>query len=361
MTTAHLSPPRPSARARLTVAICAHNAAPRIGPTLAALALQRGLPSSHWEILLIDNASGDDTRGAAARAWQAAGGDPAHLRIIPEPQAGLLHARRRALAETRSDLLCFVDDDNALSPDYLARATAFMDAHPQVGALGGSTVAGAGTYPDWFDRYARCYAVGPQHDQAGDVTDTAFPLWGAGIVMRTAALTALECTGFRPVLTGRIGGRAMSGDDTELCFALRRSGWRLWYQPELRLTHNLQPDRLRWGACLKQNEGFGAASPILDLYRHDRADGPRPALKWLAALRRATRHRWIHRRTAPDYQAIVPPATPAACDRAMAAAWAQGRWQSLTHGRTLYLQTVRELRRTPWSHASPPRPQPVSA
>jgi len=57
-----------------------------------------------------------------------------------------------------------------------------------------------------------------------------------------------------------------SGGDAELCYALRLTGWRLWYEPGLRMSHFLPADRLRWDYVRRISRGFGAATAGIDSY-----------------------------------------------------------------------------------------------
>ena len=323
-----------------------------------------GLARRSWEVVVVANACTDRTALAASEAWRTAGGDAAALRVIEEPRPGLLAARAAAVAAARGNVLAFVDDDNELDPGYLAAAAAFLEARPEAAAVGGeSRVPDAleAELPPWFRRFARCYAVGRQHDRAGDVSGEAFPLWGAGLCLRTAALHRAAAAGFEPVLTGRLGGRSLAGDDTELCLALVRLGWALHHEPRLTLVHRLDPTRLTWPRCLEQNRGFGAASPVLDLHRHLRRGGPRAAGKWGVALARAARAVATAASPRPAEDAEAPE-DPAEQDLQMAAAWARGRLDGLLAGRVRFFRAAAVIRRldsTPASGAAPCRSIPV--
>src|SRR6478609_179898 len=100
----------------VSVIICTHN--PREHILLRAVeGLRRQtLPVSRWEFVLIDNASAKPVAEYLDLTWHAAG------RIVREDELGLTPARLRGIAETRGDLVIFVDDDNVLDPDYLEQA-----------------------------------------------------------------------------------------------------------------------------------------------------------------------------------------------------------------------------------------------
>ncbi len=152
----------------IEVAICTHNGSVRLPLVLAALAAQT-LPDSKWSVLVVDNASTDGTEASVRRLWHR---HDVSLRVVNEPRLGVKMARLRAFAEASRELLCFCDDDNLLAPDYLERASQIMAALPTVGALGGQgEPATEVPLPDWFPAAASGYAVGPQAESEGRISD----------------------------------------------------------------------------------------------------------------------------------------------------------------------------------------------
>ena len=67
-------------------------------------------------------------------------------------------------------------------------------------------------------------------------------------------------------MSGRKGASLLAGEDTELCFALRASGWRFWYDDALILRHFITKERLQWEYALRLMRGMGRAAPFFHLY-----------------------------------------------------------------------------------------------
>src|SRR5207247_2261272 len=61
--------------------------------------------------------------------------------------------------------------------------------------------------------------------------------------------------------------------DAELCYGLRLAGWRLWYEPKLKLKHFLPATRLQWNYLRRVSRGFGAATASLDYYEYAAREG----------------------------------------------------------------------------------------
>ena len=116
----------------LSVIICTHR--PRrehLAATLAGLAAQT-LPVADWELLLVGTGDAETARRVAEfdLAWHP------HVRLIDQPHEGIARSRRRGLQEFvagTSDVMVFIDDDNVLAPDYLARGLAIGAREPRLG------------------------------------------------------------------------------------------------------------------------------------------------------------------------------------------------------------------------------------
>jgi glycosyltransferase involved in cell wall biosynthesis len=114
----------------LSVILCAHN--PRreyLDRTLDSLRRQT-LPVSEWEFLLVDNASRDPLAPTVSLQWHP------RARHLREEEVGLTLARIRGIREAVGRVLVFVDDDNVLRSDYLARAVAIEQDNPHLGVFG---------------------------------------------------------------------------------------------------------------------------------------------------------------------------------------------------------------------------------
>ncbi len=249
----------------VSIVICCYNSAQRLPVTLAHLAAQQVKEKLLWEVIVVDNASTDTTSQVALELWPPDA--PASLRVICEPELGLSHARYRGLAEAKYEIVSFVDDDNWVCPEWVQLVAEIMSDNPDVGACGGVSEAVCEIEPpEWFEEYRASFAVGDQGEEAGDVTFTRGYLWGAGLTIRKAVWLHLVNNGFRLVNEDRKGTSLSSGGDGELCFAMRLAGWRLWYEPRLRLYHFLPASRLQWSYLRRLHRGGGASSVGLEPY-----------------------------------------------------------------------------------------------
>jgi glycosyltransferase involved in cell wall biosynthesis len=236
--------------AGVSVVICCYNSAARLPETIRHLARQVVSASIPWEVVVINNASTDNTAEIPIRVWQEAG-SPAPLHLIEEVRPGKSFALEAGFTAAQYDVTIIVDDDNWLNPDYLERAFQIMFQHPKIGALGGKITANFEVEPPkWFQQFQSCYAVGAQGKATGDITDYKSHVAGAGMVVRKSAYQRLKQRGFYPILSDGKSGILNTGEDLELCYAMAILGYRIWYDDTLCLTHFMPKARLTQNSLL---------------------------------------------------------------------------------------------------------------
>lgn len=236
----------------LTAIICAHNPRPEhIEPTLASLAAQEGVPDGA-EFILVDNAS---TPHLSNTLDLSALTNFDSVRVVREEKLGLTHARIRSYHEAQGEILVYIDDDNILQPDYLARVMAAFEGDPTLGAVGGKSIPRyAVSPPDWFVDTGldlACRDLGDARLEADWSNGERFypncaPI-GAGMAIRRSAyghwVAAVTDDGARTAL-GRRGSDLASGEDNDMVLTVLEHGWRVAYLPELSLVHMIPAGRV---------------------------------------------------------------------------------------------------------------------
>lgn len=238
--------------AGISFLICTFNGASRIAETLTCLAQQAIVPGCAWEVILVDNASTDNTAEQARLCWQQLG-TPAKLHTLYEARPGKNFALEQGFQQARYRYVCTVDDDNRLAADYMRVGVAILETNPQVGLLGGRNTASFEINPPtWFAEFQRLYAVG---EQISDGANQALPLpdgsvgrnvlWGAGMFVRATLWQELGKYNFQSLFAGRQGTQNLTaGEDDELCYAAQMLGYEIWYSSKLHLRHHMAAGRL---------------------------------------------------------------------------------------------------------------------
>ena len=258
--------------AGVTVVICCFNSVPRLAPTLKHLAAQKNMELSSWEVVVVDNASTDSTSEMAMETWNSIEGEKPAFTVVSESTPGLSAARKKGIAASKFDYVLFCDDDNWLDESYVGIALKIMKANPAIGALGG---IGYPVFEEkeppffWVNQY-HTLAVGEQTSIEGDITDTRGVLYGAGMIINKAAFRQLEQKfSFQFLVSDRVGNTLLSSGDHELCLALRKTGYRIFYSKLLKFQHYIPRNRTTIEYYKNLYLGFGVAYAMLHVYGID--------------------------------------------------------------------------------------------
>lgn len=104
----------------VSVVICTRNRARALHASLDSVAIAAQTCGAETELVVVDNASSDDT-GAVVSAWANHGVATGALRVmlVREERQGLAASRNTGVRAARGAILAFTDDDCRLAPDYL--------------------------------------------------------------------------------------------------------------------------------------------------------------------------------------------------------------------------------------------------
>lgn len=169
---------------RVTVVLPAYNAEPFVGEATDSIL---GQTLRDLELIAIDDGSTDSTgRILADRAAR-----DSRIRLIARENRGLTRTLNEGLAESRAAYVAIMNADDASLPDRLALQAAFLDAHPQVAAVGGQTRL---MLADGMPGPATSLPQSPAAVRA--FLDKASPLAHPAVMFRRAAV--MEAGGYRP-------------------------------------------------------------------------------------------------------------------------------------------------------------------
>lgn len=250
----------------VSVIICTYNGKNRISQTLDSLLQQRFNELIEWELIVVDNASVDETGTYCAQYLNE---QQLKYRIVLEPKAGLNNARKKGFEVAQYYIVLFCDDDNILSTHYVQRGYQLMHKHPQIGVLGGCGEPLFETKkPEWFERYSHSFAVGTQAAASGALTTKPAEVYGAGAFFRKDILLKAFSTGYETLLTDRKGNELNSGGDVEWCYIVQLAGYEVWYDEDLRFQHMMSSNRLQWSYYLQLKKGISKGVASLFAYAY---------------------------------------------------------------------------------------------
>ncbi len=250
----------------ISIALCTYNGSKRIENTLLSILAQEGIDFSKFELLIIDNASTDNTAKVCQNILENNNFSGSY-RIILEPKPGVINARLKALGEAKFKWLLICDDDNVLDKNYLSKGLSFLESNKQIGALGGNGIASFEVEkPVWFDKYNSSYAVGKQKSNSGKIEKYNAALYGAGTFFNKDVLMLIFDTGYKAVMIGPNQKNLTRGEDTEWCYLLKLIGYEIWYDESLSFIHHFNQERLTWNYYLNLKKGIASGAGLLYSY-----------------------------------------------------------------------------------------------
>jgi glycosyltransferase involved in cell wall biosynthesis len=249
----------------ISVIICCYNSAARLQRTLQHLALQE-TGKLNWEIILVDNASTDNTTSIAMQTWDALQRQGVELKAVYEKKPGLSFARQTGVDAANFECIIFCDDDNWLHSDYLQKAFDILEADKSIGALGGvSVAAGEIELPVWFKSVENAYAVGTQATRTGIINERGY-ISGAGMATRKQLFQQTINEQLPGILNDRQGKNLSTGGDVEYCLRLILQGFNIYYCEALQFKHFIPAYRLTKEYCDEIFKGVESARSMLNIY-----------------------------------------------------------------------------------------------
>ena len=308
--------------ALLSVIVCTHNPRPDyLRRTLDALAAQT-LPVERWELLLIDNASTKPLTDSVDLSWHP------RSRLLVEKTPGLTAARLCGIAAAAAPILLFVDDDNELSPHYLATTLEIFNAHPRIGCIGAGVIRPEfETIPPQELKPYLCYLALREiaEDRWSNRPEDNITPWGAGLAVRADVARRYSSEMLASPLRSRLdrsGSSLLSGGDDEFTWVACAMGYGKGLFSSLGLTHLISAKRVEKDYLLRLVEGVSASHAIL-AHLHGITPGEDPPVSLLSALSLLLRGRLASALLQAN-RALVWRRTPA-LERAFATAVRRGR------------------------------------
>jgi GT2 family glycosyltransferase len=139
-----------SASNLIAIVICTYNRSASLIQTLTSIYDCGYDGPKQVDIVVVANNCNDDTLARLTEFKSNHPSDNLKLAWIEEPQAGKSYALNAAIAYTKNEVLCFIDDDQTVESGFLAHMLEGMDAYPDDGIYCGRIwPAWDGSEPSW--------------------------------------------------------------------------------------------------------------------------------------------------------------------------------------------------------------------
>ncbi len=192
----------------------------RLSRLVAALEAQ-DLAVDRFEVLIVDDASSDETPAVLSELVAAATVDLRALRL--EVNGGPAAARNAGWREARGRVVAFIDDDCTPEPGWVSALLRAFDRNDRLGVVQGRTCADAGPRGTW--------------SVAREIGDETPWFEGCNIAYRRAALEATG--GFDEQIR-------WYGEDTAAGWKVIESGWERDFEGRAVVVHDLEDRGVGW-------------------------------------------------------------------------------------------------------------------
>ena len=228
----------------LSIVIVTWNASRVIGECLASIL--ESPPRRRYELVIVDNASGDGTVSVVRRHL-----DAGPIRLVETGKnLGFAGACNEGARQSTGAYLLFLNSDTRAHPDALENLCAFLDEHPEASAAGGKLLDSEGRPQVGFNVRAFPSLLSTSLElllldklvPRNPVTRRQRMLDFSHAEIAEVDQPAGACLAVRRDVFEEIGGfdeRFYPAwfEDVDLCLRLRERGGRIFFVPEARFVH----------------------------------------------------------------------------------------------------------------------------
>ena len=241
---------------KVSAIICTHNRAGYLEKAVKSL-VDQTLPENQREIIVVDNASSDETKNVTNKFSTV---------YIYEPLLGLSRARNIGWQKAQGDYIAYLDDDAVADPEWLQKILeAFDSSKPRPGVVGGKVEpVWEALRPSWLSESMLGQLAlldwGPEPVVLNDKQ------WFVGANMAFPREVLEEIGGFDASL-GRKGCSLLSMEENLARKKIEKLGYHCVYYPKATVKHHVPASRLTQKWFLERAYWNGISSALIR--RHD--------------------------------------------------------------------------------------------
>lgn len=245
----------------VSIAVCTYNRERFLPDCLESVARQ---DADHrlFELVIINNRSTDRTHDICTDFMKRYENSGLRICYAIETAQGLSPARNRAILEAGGAYIAYIDDDAILPADYITAILSLLNERPDTVAAGGPIVPrftnGA---PAWYNPYSAGRLMS-QVDFGAEfkiLDGDRFPA-GCNMIFRRSVFDRIG--NFDPEL-GPTLHNAIVCDEKDVFMRLKSAGHKVYYDPAIRLEHQIDSERLSAEYVRKQSIGLGKSNSLL--------------------------------------------------------------------------------------------------
>jgi glycosyltransferase involved in cell wall biosynthesis len=274
----------------ISIIITTYNRASVLRQTLEVLGKVRISADWRAELLVVDNASTDDTAEVVRSAKFA--NMTAEYRY--EPLKGKSHALNNTFRRARGEIILLTDDDVSVSEDWVEQMVEVF-GQGQADAVVGRIVLAENLVRSWLTPLQRWWLAAPD-DQIAESPE----LIGANMGFRRSVLERVRA--FDPELGA---GTLFFGEEALFGKQLIEAGFKIKYAPDAIVVHRPDESRLRRGAWLDAASKKAHEEAYFHYHwKHDDLQAPR--VRWFWYMLKLHLRRILQPQPSLDSEGVAP-------------------------------------------------------
>lgn len=217
---------------KLSVIVCTKNRACRLLACLKTIVNQT-LPAEEFEVIVVDNASVDDTRKMVEVFIGA--NRTKNIKIVTESAIGHSQARNRGWREACGKYIAYLDDDVVAVPGWAMMIVDAFENNETIPSIVGGKIMPLyeSKPPEWF---LDSYEIRTWGEKKGFLVENEAKRGFSGANMAVRRELIEKCGGFS-LDFGIVGGTFRAGEDTDLCKRIYLIDKNFWYDPAMIVYH----------------------------------------------------------------------------------------------------------------------------
>lgn len=242
---------------RISAVICTYRRIDTLASAIESL-INQSLPSNEYEIIVVDNNSGDDTPEIVRRYVKDTSFS---VKYVLELEQGLSHARNTSIKHAEGEIIAFLDDDAEADPGWLRALIEIYDNIPDAWAVGGKVLPiWDAERPKWLkDTMLRSLSIVEWGDEKRPLK------WPERII-------GANCSFRKPVFSeiglfstnlGRIGKILLGNEDTEIQERIHKMSKFVFYTPQAIVHHHVPRERMTKKYFYERSYGAGRSQALL--------------------------------------------------------------------------------------------------
>ena len=242
---------------RAEVIVCTRNRARLLAGACEAI-LGQDYPAELWRLIIVDNASTDDTFAVAQDLERRHAG---RVRAVKEPRIGHCAARNAGIRASTAPIIAFTDDDALPDPAWLRTLVDVLTHSGALAAGGPVDPVVTGELPKWFlPDFLPYLAIWSPPADTNELRYNEYPR-GVNLAFRREVF---ERFGLFNTNLGLRERRPLYCDETEMCLRIERAGEKIVYSHRSLVRHCVEAERLTIDWLERRFVAQGRSEAVVD-------------------------------------------------------------------------------------------------